>query len=211
MLQFLWKLFLKIKYPSCTIRAAALGANIKLGKGVTIEYGSHVKTNYIGKYTYINKYCMIDGNTISIGNFCSIAYGAKIGLGKHPTKWVSSHPFSYDPKYKFVEKNISFEEDVTEKCIIGNDVWIGANAIIMAGVKVGDGAIIGANSVVTKDVEPYAIVIGAPARLYKYRFDEDIRKKLLEIKWWNWPDHKIKDNIHLINNPAEFINKHYKM
>jgi len=205
LIQFLWKNFLRIKYPSCTIRATSLSRNVKFEKNVTIESGSHVQADLIGSYTFINKYCLIEKNTHSIGRFCSIAYNVKIGLGNHPIQWASTHPFAYDKKYGFLHESITFDEKIIRPCIIGNDVWIGANAIILAGVQIGDGAIIGANSVVTKDVEPYSIVIGNPAKLHRYRFDEDIRVNLLKIKWWDWDDELIKANINLFRDSALLI------
>ena len=91
--------------------------------------------------------------------------------------------------------------------IIGNDVWIGDRATILSGVRIGDGAVIGAGSVVTKDVEPYSIVAGNPARPKRTRFDEETIKKLLEIKWWDWPVEKINDNVNVIcsDNVSEML------
>lgn len=86
---------------------------------------------------------------------------------------------------------------VQKKVIIGNDVWIGSHALILGGVKIGDGAVIGAGAVVTKDVPPYAVVGGVPARIIKYRFSQEIIDKLLEIKWWNLPENILKENIKL--------------
>ena len=96
--------------------------------------------------------------------------------------------------------------------VVGSDVWIGMNATILGGVNIGDGAVVGANAVVTKDVPPYAIVAGNPAKIIKYRFKKRQIKKLLKIKWWDWPLYKIYDNISLIDseNIDEFINKFYK-
>jgi acetyltransferase-like isoleucine patch superfamily enzyme len=95
--------------------------------------------------------------------------------------------------------------------IIGNDVWVGYGSIILSGVKIGDGAIIGAGSIVTQDVPPYAIVGGNPARLIRYRFSQDKIAKLLEIAWWNWSEEKIKDNIdYFYSNVDDFIKKFYK-
>ncbi|MBN3034343.1 MAG: CatB-related O-acetyltransferase [Bacteroidales bacterium] len=170
-------------------------------RGVTLEYGSHIQAGHIGKYTYIGKYCLVDRNTASIGRFCSIAYHVRIGLGNHPTAWVSSHPFAYDPKYGFVNEKKPFAEEVTQPCVIGNDVWIGTGAVILAGVRVGDGAVIGANALVTKDVEPYSIVIGSPAAHHRYRFDEITRQKLLALQWWDWDDDMIRRNISFFNDP----------
>ncbi|MBN1339031.1 MAG: CatB-related O-acetyltransferase [Bacteroidales bacterium] len=204
--QFLWINYLRIKHPSCRIRAASVSRNVKLSKGVTLEYGSHVQAFSIGRFTYINKYCLIDKYTLSIGSFCSIAYNAKIGLGSHPVDWVSTHPFAYNKKYGFVTENIEFEPEKAQRTVICNDVWIGANSIVLAGVKVGDGAIIGANSLVTKDVEPYSIVYGSPAEFRRYRFNEETRKQLLELKWWDKPDEWIRKNITKFNDPANLIN-----
>jgi serine acetyltransferase len=96
--------------------------------------------------------------------------------------------------------------------IIGNDVWIGAKSTIMSGVKIGDGAVIGSGSVVAKDVPPYAIVVGNPAKVIKYRFDEQQIENLLEIAWWNWPEHKIKEEAMLLwsKDINYFIDKHKK-
>lgn len=204
LVQTLWRYYIRLVNPSCTIRSASLSKNVHFEKGVTIETGSHVQADKIGKYTYINKYCLIEKNTI-LGRFCSIAYNVKIGLGSHPVDWVSTHQFAYDPKYKFVKESRQFENKEKTKTVIGNDVWIGANVIILAGVNIGDGAIIGANSLVTEDVEPYAIVHGTPAKFSRYRFEKPIIKDLLNIKWWNWDDEKIKENTDMFNNPTKLI------
>jgi virginiamycin A acetyltransferase len=203
--QFAWKTYLRLMNQTCTIKSASLSRTVRLEKSITLEYGTHIQTGLIGKFTYINKYSLIDKNTLSIGRFCSIAYGVKIGLGHHPVEWVSTHHFAYDKKYGFVKETRNFEGNPDQRCIIGNDVWIGANSIILAGVKVGDGAIVGANSLVTKNVEPYSIVFGTPAKFHRYRFDDKIREELLKIKWWDWEDKKIMDNIDLFDTPEKLI------
>lgn len=206
LIHFLWKSYLKISNPTCRLKASEIGREIRLGKHVTLEQGSFIYTKNIGNYTFINKNCLIDKSVESIGSFCSIAYGCKIGLANHPVDWVTTHPFAYDKKYGFVSET-QFEIAATApKCTIGNDVWIGANAIILAGVKIGDGAIIGANSFVNKDVEDYSIVTGTPAKHQKYRFDETIIDNLKNLKWWTWSDKKLKDNIALFNRPEQFVN-----
>jgi acetyltransferase-like isoleucine patch superfamily enzyme len=205
MKHYLWVFFQRIINPSCSIHASSLCREVKFGQGVTIGSGSHVCAGSIGNHTYINKYCLIDRNTKSIGNFCSVAYGVKIGLGNHPTKWVSTHPFAYDKRYDFVSESRSFEEQTIKSCIVGNDVWIGANATILAGVNIGDGAIIGANSLVTADVAPYSIVAGTPAKHIRYRFDESMIARLLELKWWNWDDNRIKKNIDKFDDPVKLL------
>ena len=103
------------------------------------------------------------------------------------------------------------DEDINvgreKRSYIGNDVWIGANSIIKGGLKIADGAIIGAGAVVTKDVEPYTIVAGVPARVIGRRFDEEIIQKLLKIKWWNWSNEKLWKNIDSFYDPVSFVEK----
>ena len=151
----------------------------------------------IGRFSYFN-----GNNTIEnckMGRYCSISYGVRIGLAPHPIeKLVSTHPFFYDPNkddkfcmYSYADKKYFDNEFITE---IGNDVWIGANAVIKSGLKIGDGAVIGAGAVVTKNVEPYAIVAGVPAKPIRYRFTESQIKFLLEFKWWEKSDAWLKEN-----------------
>ena len=202
--QLLYRYFVRLQNPTCTIRAESLSRNVRFEKWVTVETGSHIQADLIGKYSYINKCSLVEKNTI-IGRFCSIAYNVKIGLGNHPVGWVSTHQFAYDPKYKFIDQRRQFQTDEKKQTVIGNDVWIGANAIILAGVTIGDGAIIGANSLVTGDVEPYSIVYGTPAKKQRYRFDKNIITELLNIQWWNWDEIKIKENIHAFDDPEKVI------
>lgn len=207
MKHFLWKTLLRLKNPTCTINSSRVARSTELSGNVYIGFGSVVAAGKVGKYTFINDYSLIDRNVSSIGSFCSIAYNTRIGLGGHPTDWVSTHPFAYQKKYNFRMDDIPFESNTNTETIIGNDVWIGANATILAGVKIGDGAIVGAHSLVTKDVEPYSIVIGSPARHLRSRFDDKTISALKDLKWWEWDQEKIKANIDLFNNPENFIAK----
>ena len=147
----------------------------------------------IGEYSYICHTTKI-GNA-KIGKFCSIAAEAFIGLGGHPTCLLSTSPFQYTRNKISMLGNILVDEDKLVKlpnfnppAEIGNDVWIGLRAMIMPGCKVGDGAVVAANAVVTKDVPPYAIVAGVPAKVVKYRFEQPVIDKLLELKWWDYPE-----------------------
>lgn len=137
-----------------------------------------------------------EGKSLSIGKYCSISTQVLIFLGsEHRTDWVSTYPFPILWKEAgSIKGHPSSKGDVS----IGNDVYIGYHVIILSGVTIGDGAVIGAGSVVTKDVPPYAIMAGNPATIIRYRFDEETIRRLLEIKWWDWPDEKVKENIHLI-------------
>lgn len=198
---------MRIKNPTCKIQAGILTKNVTLGKQVTLEKGCYIGAGKIGNCTFIGMNSYVDKSTESIGNFCSIAMNAKISLKDHPLDWVSTHPFSYNKNYGFISENFSIEGISEKKTIIGHDVWIGANVTILAGVTVGNGAVLAANSLITKNVEPYSIVSGSPAKHARFRFDEETIAKLQEIAWWNWNDEKIKRNATFFRNPATFFDK----
>ena len=147
----------------------------------------------LGKRSYTGPWDMIFH--CEIGSYCSISYGVTIGAPEHNYTRPSTHQFIYDSKYGLFEDCTTIrDEKFLLDLKIGNDVWIGCNSTILRGVRIGDGAIIAANAVVTKDVPPYAIVAGVPAKIIKYRFSDDVIEKLLDICWWYWPDSKIKEN-----------------
>lgn len=164
----------------------------------------------IGEYTYgIPRVWVHPGRKLVIGKFCSIAPEVSIYLGgNHFIDNVSSYPFKsfiddWPDAQRLGDKNIIglSKGDV----IIGNDVWIGYRALILSGVRIGDGAVIAAGAVVTRDVEPYAIAGGNPARLIRKRFDEGTISKLLDTKWWYWPIEKINSSVEVLsgNNTSE--------
>lgn len=140
----------------------------------------------------------INQDRLIIGKFCSISCGAKFifNCANHSLKSLSTYTFPlFFEEWNLPESEIATAWDNKGDIVIGNDVWIGYDAVIMAGVHIGDGAIIGARAVVTKDVEPYSIVGGVPAKEIRKRFAPEVVAKLLELKWWNWPIEKIKDHI----------------
>ena len=143
----------------------------------------------------------INKDKLIIGKFCSIACGAKFMFtsGNHTMSSLSTYPFPlFFEEWDLDKNNIIDTWDNKGDIIIGNDVWIGYEAIIMQGVKIGDGAIIGTRAVVTKDVAPYTIVGGIPAKVIKKRYPENIIKKLIEIQWWNWDEKTIKKHLQTI-------------
>jgi len=202
----------KIKYRGHEVSPRSFLRNVKLSKKNVICGGNYINNCRIGDYTYIGGN---DGGGIVsglhhtiIGKYCSLS--AKIEIitaSSHHKEFVSTFPF-YSMKNSFCydeKKNVEFTE--IKPVAIGNDVWIGINVTIMGGVKIGDGSIIGAGAVVTGNVDPYAIVAGCPARVIGYRFEKDIIDKLLGIKWWDWPEEKIKANMSSImsGKVKEFI------
>jgi acetyltransferase-like isoleucine patch superfamily enzyme len=141
-----------------------------------------------------------DGEPVTVGKYCTLNHRAVVlHGGNHRTDWVGMLHADYR------DGNSS-----RGPVIIGNDVWIGYEALIMSGVTIGDGAVVAARAVVSNSVEPYEIVGGVPARHIKYRFDEPTRAALLRIRWWDWPERKVQQLLDEINSPdvAEFIRRH---
>lgn len=184
-----------------------------------IEVGDF--TYYSGYYhgKHFEDYCVRylspdrdDVDKLKIGKFCSIGSGAifiMAGNQGHRYDWITSYPFYYST----INENAKDGYIPAGDTVVGNDVWIGTEAVIMPGVKIGHGAVIGTRALVTKDVEPYTIVGGNPAKPIKKRFTQDEIKMLLEMKWWNWSIEKIKNNMLLLcsNNIKllfeEFLNE----
>ena len=163
----------------------------------------------IGDHTYGNPRVLSwgEGTSLTIGKYCSISRNVIIFLGsEHRTDWISTYPF---PVLWEEAKGIPGHPSTKGDVIIGNDVWIGYGVTILSGVNIGDGAVIGAGSVVTKNIPPYAVVAGNPCHVIKYRFDEGTIKKLLEIRWWDWPDQRVRENLKYICSDAmdEFIKR----
>ena len=190
--------FLKIGYMSNV-------TNCNFGIYNTIYNEVSLSEVTFGDFTYIAGNTSISRTTI--GKFCSIGPDCKIGLGKHPTKdFVSTHPVFFSTlkqaQVTFADRNY-FDEFAY--IIIGNDVWLGANVIVVDGVKIGDGAVVAAGSVVTKDIPPYAIVGGVPAKIIKYRFEKEEIEKLLQLKWWDMDVEYLKENFIKFHNIKSLI------
>ena len=176
----------KVHRSAFICRNSRVKENVKLGKGTEIYNSS------IGKHTYIVNARV---SNAEIGAFSSIGSGVKIGgLGIHPLYSISTSPVFYSLRKQtgatFQKKDLNFEE--IKKVTIGNDVWIGVNAIVLDGVKVGDGVVIAAGAVITEDIPQYAIVGGVPAKLIKYRHEENLRDLLIKSEWWTWQDDRLE-------------------
>ena len=177
--------------------------NSKIDGRAHICSAASVNNTSIGKYSYIG-----DGSftvNCDIGPFCSIAYNCQIGGAMHPISRVSTSPVFHAGANSLGKNFASFDRIETPRTKIGADVWIGVNAIIKSGVTIGDGAVIGAGSVVTKDIPAYEIWAGNPAHKIRDRFPEDIKKRLLEVKWWKWEDDKIKKYAECFDDPQKLL------
>jgi acetyltransferase-like isoleucine patch superfamily enzyme len=183
------------KNPTLKIGHFAKIKNVNLGKYNHVAKNSFLSNSEIGDFSYISQNSSI--NNAKIGKFTCIGPGVSIGLAEHPTNsFVSVHPVFFSTAKQvgitFVDKNY-FDEFPT-KCIIGNDVWIGAGVTVTKSIKIGDGAIIAAGSILTKNVEPYSVVGGIPAHLIKKRFTSSEIDYLLKTKWWNKPISYLNNN-----------------
>jgi acetyltransferase-like isoleucine patch superfamily enzyme len=164
----------------------------------------------IGDHTYgisnQTVFWVRESDRVKIGRYCSVAPGVRIApSGEHNFRRVSTYPFYAYLMERGVDKDTFSDGEVS----IGNDVWIGMNAIILSGVSIGDGAVVAAGAVVVKDVPPYAIVLGVPAIVKGYRFNTEVIQALLEIRWWNWDTKKIVENVDdFYIDIEEFIKKH---
>ena len=193
-------------YKNVIVRKCEIGENCIIG-----DFG-HVEDSVLEQYTQIypfgtmyssrlGAYSYVQKNSsiwhANIGKFCSLSWNVSVGGGEHDFHKVTAHSFLYSKSYGFIEEPLY--ERFADKCEIGNDVWIAAGASILRGVTMGDGAVVGAGAIVTKDVPPYSIVAGVPAKVIGYRCNDEIIADLLELKWWNWPCELIRHNVKLFN------------
>lgn len=172
-------------------------SNTTIGKKASAVAPYYLHNVQLGDYSYFAKNAQVANTTI--GKFCSIGPNFCCGLGIHPTDGISTHPMFY-------RGNVAEYKPVT----IGNDVFIGANVTVLDGVTIGDGAIIGAGAVVSKDIPPYAIAVGCPIEIKKYRLNDKQIAAMQHIQWWNWEDKKLKDVREMFNDIDVFIAKYDK-
>lgn len=177
--------------------------NSKIGRDSKVEGGSSFISSTFGNYSFCGHDCEIL-NT-DIGSYCSIANSVVIGGAMHPISWLSTSPVFYNNRDSVKTKYSRHERNEPKRTVIGSDVWIGRSALIKQGVTIGTGAVIGMGAVVTKDVPPYAIFAGNPAKLIRYRFDDETIDKLLRSHWWALEPSVLKRLGAYSKNPLHFL------
>jgi virginiamycin A acetyltransferase len=193
------------RYPACNIGTPYISPDVLLGNGCSlsrmVELGPGVR---IGDCSYINSGTIIASGRV--GRFCSIGSNCQIGMADHPLEFLSTSPLLYGPRNVFGDG--SHWEHYGEAPEIGSDVWIGAQVVIRQGVTVGHGAVLGAGAVAVKDVPPYAIAAGVPARILRYRFSPGTVERLLESRWWELPVDDLQALRADFLNPVERVAVH---
>ncbi len=177
-------------HPSAQLRNAKLGRFTALAERVSF------KDSELGDYSYVERHAEII--YASIGKFCAIASDVRINALNHPMERVSQHKITYRPNEYFLGKKLDAgfrEERMLKKVTVGHDVWIGHGAIILPGVTIGHGAVIAAGAVVSKDVAPYDIVAGVPARALRKRFAPALCERIAGLAWWDWPHDQLADAV----------------
>lgn len=181
----------------CILQESVVDKTAAICTGVRFYRGK------IGKYSYIGNNSFVSDT--DIGNFTSISTDCYIGGTSHPTDWVSTSPVFHKWE-NIMKKNFARHEfEIFKRTTIGNDVWIGNRVMIKAGVKISDGAVVGMGSIVTKDIGPYEIWAGNPARLIRKRFDDETIDAFEKMKWWKWDDNTIEKYADKFTVPSELI------
>lgn len=202
---------LEIKYPKLyphgLIKSLVPETILRNSCGLFIEKDVSIKNSniHIGKHTYIGNHTLIDSCNY-IGAFCSISSDVKIGMRNHPLNFISTSPVFYS-RYRRWCKKSQYDESDIKTVRIDDDVLISANVIIINGVKIGRGAVIGAGAVVTGDIPPYAIAVGVPAKIIRYRFSDEQIHRIEKSKWWEKDDKLLKENREYALHPDLFIEK----
>ncbi|WP_152092847.1 LbetaH domain-containing protein [Rhizobium dioscoreae] len=177
-------------HPTANIRDSSIGRCCEILADTSLH------TAELGDFSYLGPRCIVGDATI--GKFCAIAAEVRIGAPNHPMDRPSMHRFTYCPEYYAagaVRDHAFFDRRKEDRAVIGNDVWIGHGVIVLPGVKAGNGAVLAAGAVVSKDVQPYTVVGGIPAKFIRERFTRTIAERLTSIAWWDWPFETIMERL----------------
>jgi len=198
------KLLNKYKHKSLLLGNYVSIKDSLIGHYIFLSSKVRLNGSEIGDHSYVNSNTVI--NHTKIGKFCSIGSNVVFGMGIHPTDLISTHPafYSNNKNFKTYAGKNYFKE--FERITVGNDVWIGSDVKIMGGVNINDGAIIGTGAIVTKDVKPYEIVGGVPAKHIKFRIDEKLIDRIIGTKWWDKDEKWFEENFELFLNSKKFLN-----
>ena len=189
--------------PSAVIRDCRFGAYTEIMDGVEMAEST------LEDYSYVCRFSSIIST--DIGKFCNIADLVRINPGNHPMERPSQHHFTYrSERYGFTEEpdEAFFNWRRRQRVRIGHDVWLGHGAVIMPGVRIGDGAVVGSMSVVTRDVPAYAVVAGSPATVLRRRFPAEIAAALRETRWWDWPHAVLGERLEDFKDIRRFLDKY---
>ena len=198
-----------IKYDNVKLISSCIGDNVvigedsfvrdsKIGNNCSIERRNMLFNSHLGNYTYTGYNTVIKYATI--GKFCSVSWNVSIGGANHDMKHITTHPFPLLPKFGLTDKSKIYKQFTDKKIVIGNDVWIASNACILRGVTIADGAVIGAGAVVNRNVGPYEVWAGVPAKKIGQRFPDSVVERLLNLAWWEFPKNVLRQNIDLFND-----------
>jgi phosphonate metabolism protein (transferase hexapeptide repeat family) len=196
-------------FPQPRIEKDVTLKRVTLGAYTEIKAHSSLEEVSVGAYSYFAG--SNQAIYASIGKFSSIATFVRINPGNHPCyDRVAQHHFTYrSAEFGFAPDDSAFFEGRRQhRVIIGNDVWIGHNAVVMPGVKIGDGAVIGSASVVTRDIPPYAVAVGVPARVIRMRFSDEMIEKIARCRWWDWSHEEIKERLGAFRDINKFADNY---
>jgi phosphonate metabolism protein (transferase hexapeptide repeat family) len=190
--------------PTATVRDSTLGAWTAIGARTSIAEST------LGDYSYVVSDCQVI--YAEIGKFCSIAAASRINPGNHPLERAALHHFTYrSASYELgADDNDFFQWRRDHRVTLGNDVWIGHGAVVLPGITIGSGAVLGAGAVASKDIPPFAIAVGVPAKTLRFRFPEATVERLLRLAWWDWPRERLATTLPAFRalSVEDFLDRH---